>query len=59
MELIAATKTKAGLTVRSRIDPNTYLTGIRVSGKELEKVNLHPNKFHGEWNYTIRPTTET
>lgn len=56
VELIAATTTKAGLTVRSRIDPTIYAAGRRVSDRQLAKVNLHPDKFHGEWNYTVRPT---
>jgi hypothetical protein len=21
----------------------------------LEQVNLYPDKFHGEWNYVIKP----
>ena len=55
VELIAATKTKAGLTVRSRVDPNTYKKGIRISDRELASVDLRPDSFHGEWNYTIMP----
>jgi transposase len=56
IELIAATTTQAGLKVRSRLDTTTYPKGIRVSDKQLEKVNIHPNEFHGEWNYTIHPS---
>jgi transposase len=56
VELIAATKTQRGLRVRSRVDPNEYKTGIRISDRELAGVHLHPDHFHGEWNYTIRPT---
>jgi len=56
VNLIAATKTKTGLIVRSRLDERTYPKGRRVSDKQLEQVNLEPNTFHGEWNYTIRPT---
>ncbi len=55
VELIAATTTKAGLTVRSRIDTTHYKKGIRISDRELAEVNLVPDKFHGEWNYTIMP----
>ncbi|NOZ21875.1 MAG: ISAzo13 family transposase [Planctomycetes bacterium] len=55
VELIAATTTKAGLTVRSRLDKRTYKKGIRVPDKEMAEVFLVPEKFHGEWNYTIRP----
>jgi hypothetical protein len=56
VNLIAATTTKKGLTVRSRLDERTYAKGRRVSDKELALVNLKPNAFHGEWNYTIHPT---
>lgn len=56
VNLIAATTTKKGLTVRSRIDERIYPNGRRVSDKELALVNLEPNAFHGEWNYTIRPS---
>ena len=56
VELIAATTTKAGLSVRSRIDSTKYKKGIRISDLELAKVNLYPDQFHGEWNYTIRPS---
>ena len=56
VELISATTTKAGLTVRSRIDGKQYKKGIRVSDQQMAGINLHPDKFHGEWNYTIRPS---
>ncbi|MDH5676762.1 MAG: ISAzo13 family transposase [Myxococcales bacterium] len=57
VNLIAATTTKSGLVVRSRIDDRTYRKGRRVSDKQLAFVNLEPHAFHGEWNYTIHPTT--
>jgi hypothetical protein len=56
VDLISNTKTKAGLRVRSRIDPRLYPKGRRVTDKQLAEVNLMPDKFHGEWNYTIIPT---
>ena len=55
VSLIAATVTKTGLKVHSEIDTNTYPAGIKVSDRELAAVNLHPDKFHGNWNYEIRP----
>jgi hypothetical protein len=27
-----------------------------VTDKELDAVNLVPDDFHGEWNYTIYPS---
>ncbi|HEY7423608.1 MAG TPA: hypothetical protein VH682_05130, partial [Gemmataceae bacterium] len=32
-----------------------YPTGIKVSDDELHAVRLRPERFHGEWNYTIQP----
>ena len=59
VQLIAATTTKAGLTVRCELDQNTYPAGIKVSDAEIEAVNLIRHDFHGEWNYTISPTALT
>jgi Rhodopirellula transposase DDE domain len=56
VNLIAATTTKSGLSVKSRIDSRVYAKGRRVSNNELALVHLEPNVFHGEWNYTIHPT---
>jgi len=63
VELIAATKTKTGLTVRCELDSNLYAKGIKVSDAEMATLNIvgdafHPewsDAFHPEWNYTIRP----
>lgn len=55
VNLIAATTTEAGLTVKVRLDKNKYQRGIKVSPKELEKIALRQHEFHGEWNYTIKP----
>ncbi len=56
INLITATKTKTGLTVQARLHKKNYKKGIKVSKEEMEKINIHKNKFHGEWNYTIKPT---
>jgi len=55
VNLIAGTKTKTGLRVRAALDSSHYATGIVVTKEELARVNLIRAKFHGEWNYTIRP----
>jgi len=57
VELIAATRTKAGLTVRSEIDPNLYPAGVKVTDHEMATINIRRHDFHGEWNYTIAPRT--
>jgi len=56
VSLIAATTTRTGLVVRSRLDERRYPKGRRVSDAQLAGVNLQPHAFHGEWNYTIHPT---
>lgn len=56
VNLIAATKTTTGLTVRSRLDTRVYAKGRRVSDPQMAAVHLTPHAFHGEWNYTIHPT---
>jgi len=55
VQLIAATTTKAGLTVRCELDPNSYPAGIKVADAELASINLQRHDFHGDWNYTISP----
>jgi hypothetical protein len=53
IELISATTTSKGLTIRAEEDLNHYETGIKVSDAELAAVPLRRHKFHGDWNYTI------
>ena len=44
-----------GLTVRCELDERDYPKGRKVSNAEMATINLFPDPFHGEWNYTIRP----
>jgi hypothetical protein len=54
--LINATTTKTGLKVTAKLDDTEYKTGIKISDEEFEKkINIKRYKFHGEWNYIIRP----
>jgi len=54
VNLIANTKTDQGLKVRAKLDTNKYPSGVKITNQELAAVSLLPDKFHGEWNYTIR-----
>jgi hypothetical protein len=56
VELIGHTTTTQGLRIQAALDTNRYPTGIKVSEAALAAVQLEPASFHGEWNYTIRPT---
>ena len=55
VQLIGSTTTKSGLTIKAELDEAVYQKGVVVSDEELAKVNLIPEKFHGEWNYQIEP----
>ena len=55
VNLIASTKTRSGLKVRSEIDTNSYPKGLVVSDADFSAIKIEPDKFHGEWNYSIRP----
>ena len=57
VDLISATKTQTGLTVRCELDQNQYPKGIVVSDIEREALNIKRADFHGEWNYTIAPSS--
>jgi hypothetical protein len=59
VSLIGSTTTQAGLTVRAALDTERYETGIKVSDEELAAVQLTPHKFHGDWNYTVKPRKQT
>ena len=55
IQLISATTTRTGLKVFCELDTNSYETGIKVSDEELANVNIEKDKFHGEWNYIVKP----
>jgi hypothetical protein len=55
VRLIAGTTTAKGLTVTCRLDHRKYPVGRKITDEEIARVNLKPDKFHGEWNYTILP----
>jgi hypothetical protein len=56
IQLIANTRTKAGLKIRAELDTGRYPTGIKISDDELAALRLKPAKFHGDWNYALLPT---
>jgi hypothetical protein len=55
IDLIAATTTTTGLTVKSKIDTNTYEKGLKVSDQQMAELQLRREKFHGDWNYKLLP----
>jgi Rhodopirellula transposase DDE domain len=59
VKLIARTTTATGLKVVCRLDRHKYATGRKVSAAEMQTVRLDRGRFHGDWNYLIKPRTET
>jgi hypothetical protein len=55
VQLIGATTTQTGLTVRCELDASSYPKGIKVTDAEMAALAIERNAFHGEWNYTISP----
>ena len=58
VNLIARTTTAKGLKVTCRLDRRKYPTGRKVSDEEMQRLNVERNKFHGDWNYIIKPQTK-
>jgi hypothetical protein len=53
--LIACTTTAKGLRVTCRLDRRRYTPGRKISSEQMAGIRLKPGRFHGEWNYVIRP----
>ena len=51
VQLISYTTTSKGLKVTCQVDTNKYELGQTVTDEEYEKINLHPSKTLGTWNY--------
>jgi len=55
VNLIAATKTSSGLKVRCVLDTRRYPRDLKPTKEQMRTVNLKPDSFHGDWNYSILP----
>jgi hypothetical protein len=55
VNLISQTTTGTGLYVEASLDYATYPDKVAVSDEEMDSLNIKREKFHGEWNYIIRP----
>ena len=55
VKLIGSTTTSTGLKVKAALDTDRYESGIKVTNKELNEVQIKRDDFHGEWNYSILP----
>ncbi len=59
VELIGATTTETGLKVRAEWDQGYYPTGTQITDAELAALPIKPDKWHGEWNYTLKKSKPT
>jgi len=55
VNLIAHTRTSAGLKVCCELDTKRYPNQVKISNAQMATLRLVPDAFHGDWNYTIRP----
>ncbi len=57
IKTIAATTTKAGLTVTAVLDERAYPAGVKITGAQITELQdtgaLTRHGFHGDWNYTL------
>ncbi len=56
INLIAATTTNTGLEVYARLDQGAYPDKLKINDQQIAAINLVRHAFHGEWNYTIKPS---
>ena len=59
IDLITATTTDTGLTVRAAYDSNWYPKGVKISDTELAALPFTRHDWHGDWNYTLTPNLAT
>jgi hypothetical protein len=59
VELIAATTSTTGLSVRAELDRGEYPKGLKISDAQLAAAGVRPHDFHGEWNYDLPPVNQT
>jgi hypothetical protein len=55
VKLIGNTTNGSGLKVRAKLDKRKYPAGKKIAAEQWKRIELRPDKFHGDWNYTIRP----
>ncbi len=54
VNLIAATTTGTGLTIRSDLDGNSSPLGVKVTDDQMQDLAITRGPFHGEWNDTLK-----
>ena len=56
VNLISNTTTDTGLKVRCVLDTKRYPKEVKVSDEQMAQIRLMPARFHGDWNYSIKPS---
>lgn len=59
VKLISNTTNQAGLLVTAKIDRRRYPTGTKITAKQMRELRIEENAFHGDWNYTVHPRTQS
>jgi hypothetical protein len=57
VSLIGSTHSRSGLRIRSELDRRQYPDGVTITDAQMACIRLARHRFHGDWNYTIRPAT--
>ena len=57
VNLISNTKTNKGLRIQAALDESEYETGKKISDEMIAMLSLERCDFHGEWNYSLSPSS--
>ena len=61
VQTIAATTTRAGLSVHAELDTSTYRTRLTIPDSTMKALSesgtLTRHEWHPDWNYSLKPPT--
>ena len=57
VRLITTTTTARGLVVTCKLDRRKYATGQKITDEQMKQIKIRRARFHGEWNYTVLPSS--
>ena len=57
IKLIGGMRTNKCLTVQCELADNAYDKGRKITDEQMAALNIKRNLFHGEWNYTLYPSS--
>ncbi|XZE42742.1 ISAzo13 family transposase [Pirellulaceae bacterium SH467] len=55
VQLIGSTTTAKGLEIHAFLDQREYEKALKITDQQMADINIFQAKFHGDWNYTIKP----